>query len=321
MPLLTQILTGLKLDLAGTIDLLQPVAVQLLLWFFLLELATNLLLSKAGENPLMIFRNKFTTWLFLYAIIIYFKRIIRLIEEMFIYFSKVSMRGDTIPNFEELPYRVLVNAFNALETILGYIEITKPSTWILLFGVLIGLFIFAKVALTVGMVIIEYLVMSSLVIVLIPFMMFEKLRFVGDKVVGTLINLNMKIFVIQYLMFYFSRFLLKPIDLPDQATGVQVLENGFYWLVAMSILGLMTAKGSEIAQTLISGATTFGDSSELIGMARKGAENMGKGASKMAGAARGAGKMAGAAKNSGIGSKVGTILGGIKGKLAGFKEK
>lgn len=324
-PLLTQILEGLKLDLSGTITLLQPVAIQLLLYFFLLELTTGLMLSKPSENPLMIFKSKFTVWLFLYSIIHYFKTIMELIENIFAYFSKISMRGEIIPNIEELPYKVLEIGIESLGKILNYIEITKPQTWILLFGVLIGLFIFARVCLAIGMVIIEYLVMSSLVIILVPFMMFQKLRFVGDKVVGTLINLNMKIFVIQYLMFYFSRFLTEPINLPDEATGVQVLENGFYWLVAMGILGLMTTKGGEMAQTLISGATTFGDSSELVGMARQGGTNLANGISKsikgVAGGIAGAkaGGVSGSLKGGGIGSTIGATLGAIKGARNGFK--
>lgn len=327
-PLLTQILIGLKADLMGTIDLLQPVAIQLLLSFFLLELTTSLLLSKAGDNPLVIFRNKFTTWMFLYSIIFYFKKIMELIESMFLYFTKVSIRGGLGISLEELPYNILRLGIDSLEGILGYIKFAKPETWVLLFGVLLGFFIFAKVALTIGMVIIEYLVMSSLVIVLIPFMMFEKLRFVGDKVVGTLINLNMKIFVIQYLMYYFAKYLRQPINLPDEATGVQVLENGFYWLVAMGILGLMTAKGNEMAQTLISGATTFGDSSELVGMARNGMGNMAKGikgavagAKSTPGIARGIKGAYNGAKSGSLGGAIGSTLGAIKGAREGYKGK
>lgn len=324
-PLLTQILKGLRVDLAGTIDLLQPVAIQLLLYFFLFELTAGLMLSKPSENPLMIFKNKFTVWLFLYSIIHYFKTLMGLIENIFSYFTKVSIKGELGIELEDLPYRVLVNAINVLKNILDYVQLTKPETWVLLVGVIIGLFVFAKVCLAIGMVIIEYLVMSSLVIILVPFMMFEKLRFVGDKVVGTLINLNMKIFVIQYLMFYFSRFLAQPINLPDEATGSQVLENGFYWLVAMAILGMMTMKGHEMAQTLISGATTFGDSSELVGMARQGGTNLVNGISKsikgVAGGIAGAkaGGVAGSLKGGGIGSTIGATLGAIKGARNGFK--
>ena len=119
----------------------------------------------------------------------------------------------------------------------------------------------------------------------------------------------------------------------DGSTGVQVLENSFYWIVAIAILGLMTAKGSEMAQTLISGATTFGDSSELVGMARKGISNLGTGikGSVMAGnistgatngARKGAtaGGIAGSLKGGGIGATVGSVLGGMKGGIKGAWE-
>ena len=50
--LLTEILKNLKTDLGETIGLLQPVAIQLLVWFFIFELAKSLLLAKQGENIL-----------------------------------------------------------------------------------------------------------------------------------------------------------------------------------------------------------------------------------------------------------------------------
>ena len=57
-PLLTDIIKGLKIDMMGTIDLLQPVAYQLLLWFFMFELVSGLLHSEPGVNPLKILINK-----------------------------------------------------------------------------------------------------------------------------------------------------------------------------------------------------------------------------------------------------------------------
>ena len=40
-----------------------------------------------------------------------------------------------------------------------------------------------------------------------------------------------------------------------------MLENSFYWLVAMGMMAMMTMKGNEMAQTL---DNSFGDSSELV---------------------------------------------------------
>ena len=106
------------------------------------------------------------------------------------------------------------------------------------------------------------------------------------------------------------------------------IENSFYWLTAMAMLALVTLKGSEMAQTLVSGVTTFGDSSELVGMARTGLGRIkgtvsggitagvaGKGAIKGAKA----GSVDGAVKNSdsSISSTVGYYLGGLKGGIKG----
>ena len=143
----------------------------------------------------------------------------------------------------------------------------------------------------------------------------------------------MKIFVIQYLLFFFNRFITEPLTFKEGATGTEVLETSFYWLVAMAILSLMTLKGHEMAQTLISGVTSFGDSSELVGMARQNISTVGKrigsmvtGAKTGMGAGKGAiaGAKEGAVKGSqvagSIGGSVGAFLGGIKGGVQGGQQ-
>lgn len=328
-PLITTILEDLERDLSGTINLLQPVAIQLLLWFFMYDLTTALLLAKPGSNPLVILKEKIKVWAFLYAIIYFFKDIMDLIQELFQYFVKVST-GNEPGRLVELPYEVLYLAYSALKQLLDKVEMLSPSTWALFIGFIVGLFIFARICLTVGLVILEYMFMSSLTVVLVPFMMFEKLRFVGDKVVGTLINLNMKIFVIQYLMFYFMKFLREPIEYSAEDGVLGMLENSFYWLVAMGMMAIMTMKGNEMAQTLISGVTSFGDSSELVRNAREGISKVGKAAAgavtagkTAAGATKGGiegaidGGLKGSMKAGGIGAKVGSILGGIGGAAKG----
>lgn len=323
-PLITTILEDLERDLSGTINLLQPVAIQLLLWFFMYDLTTALLLAKPGSNPLVILKEKIKVWAFLYAIIYFFKDIMDLIQELFQYFIKVATANNP-DKLSELPYKILHLAYVTLEQLLKEVDLFSPTTWALFAGFIIGLFVFARICLTIGLVILEYMFMSSLTIVLVPFMMFEKLRFVGDKVIGTLINLNMKIFVIQYLMFYFAKFLKEPIKY-----GNNPVQNSFYWLAAMGMMAMMTMKGNEMAQTLISGVTSFGDSSELVRNAREGISKVGKAAAgavtagkTAAGATKGGiegaidGGLKGSMKAGGIGAKVGSILGGIGGAAKG----
>lgn len=323
-PLITKILEDLQRDLSGTINLLQPVAIQLLLWFFMYDLTTALLLAKPGSNPLEILKEKIKVWAFLYAIIYFFKDIMDLIQELFQYFVKVAIKQEP-QKLAEMPYDVLSLAYTTLSNLLDKVSWSSPSSWVLFVGFIVGLFVFARICLTVGLVALEYMFMSSLTVVLVPFMMFEKLRFVGDKVIGTLINLNMKIFVIQYLMHYFMKFLSKPIEYSNNGDILHIIQNSFYWLVAMGMMGLMTMKGNEMAQTLISGVTSFGDSSELVRHARQGLSDLkgGIGGAITSGkTAKGAvkGGIGGAVeggfsglKYGGIGGTVGTILGGIKG--------
>lgn len=328
-PLITTILEDLQRDLSGTINLLQPVAIQLLLWFFMYDLTTALLLAKPGSNPLVILKEKIKVWAFLYAIIYFFKDIMDLIQDLFRYFIKVAINTDP-KEIAEIPYDILSLAYTALKNLLSMVSWSSPSTWTLLIGFIVGLFVFARICLTIGLVALEYMFMSSLTVVLVPFMMFEKLRFVGDKVIGTLINLNMKIFVIQYLMFYFMKFLKEPIEYGDNGDILHIIQNSFYWLAAMGMMAMMTMKGNEMAQTLISGVTSFGDSSELVRNAREGISKVGKAAAgavtagkTAAGATKGGiegaidGGLKGSMKAGGIGAKVGSILGGIGGAAKG----
>lgn len=323
--LITRILEDLQKDLSGTIGLLQPVAIQLLLWFFMYDLTTALLLAQPGSNPLVILKEKIKIWAFLYAIIYFFQDMMNLIQDLFQYFIKVAT-GHSPGKLTELPHEVLSLSYLALKQLLSRVELFSPSTWALFVAFIVGLFIFAKICITIGLVALEYMFISSLTIVLVPFMMFEKLRFVGDKVVGTLINLNMKIFVIQYIMYYFMKFLKEPIEYVE---GDGVISNTFYWLAAMGMMAMMTLKGNEMAQTLISGVTSFGNASELTRGVREGISKIGKGIrGAMTAGVVGKGAVKEGIeggkqgyKNSvganGIGKTVGAFLGGVKGAAKG----
>ncbi len=262
-PLITTIFRELNSDFSHSITLLKPVAYQLLGWFFMYELCSNLLLAKAGTNPLLILKDKIKVWAFLYIIIYYFHSFIDLINQMFQHFLKVATGKTPVP-IEDIPYDTLVLSYNSLAKMTEKVSWYKPSTYLIFAGVLIGLFIFARIALTIGMVIIEYMAITSLVIVLVPFMMFEKLRFVGEKVVGTIINLNMKLFVIQYLMCFFMKFLEEGVFTENIGNIKNETSALFYWLAAMGMLALVTLRGNELAQTLVSGVTSFGDSTSLM---------------------------------------------------------
>lgn len=320
MDLLTEILFGLKSDLSMAIVYLTPVAIQLLAWFFAYELVIGFLHSEAGSNPLVIFKSKLTTWAYLYAIIYFYKDLLDLINTMFTYFGSVSIGGGEVPTLEEVPSITLKVGLESVSKLWGYTKLTQPSTWILLVGLIFGLFVFGKIALTVGMVVIEYLVMSSIVIVLIPFMMFKKMAFVGDKVLGMIINLNMKLLMIRFLIFYFSKFLTEPLNINSSMSGLQVVEQSFFWLVAMAILGLMTMQGHTLAQALISGATSFGDSSELVAKARQGiAGTVGKVWNTAKGGI-GIGHGLGSGMKQGYTSSKENNSGGIMGSIGGTKE-
>lgn len=329
MDLLTEILIGLENDLSMSIIYLQPVALQLLAWFFAYELVIGMLYSEAGSNPLTIFKSKITVWACLYAIIFYYEELIGLINNMFSYFGSVAIGGGIVPDTTKIPRDVLNVGVNSITKLWGYSKLTQPSTWILVVGMIFGLFVFAKIALTVGMVVIEYMVMSSLVIILIPFMMFKKMSFVGDKVLGMIINLNMKLLMIRFLIYYFSKFLTEPLAIDESMSGLQVVEQSFYWLVAMAVLGLMTMQGHTLAQTLISGATSFGDSSELVAKAREGiAGTVGKAwnsisnpVGKAHGFVQGAKSGANATSESGSGGIMGTVQGIKSGMTLGKNDR
>lgn len=312
--LLTEMLKGLEADLWKSSELLKPVAIQLLGWFFMFELTTGLLESKPGTNPLEILIDKMKRWAYLYAFIYFFDKAVELIEQLFNHFYTVAT-GDGGVMLAQIPEKVLQFSMKSIFQLWDKIEKTQPATWLLLFGILIGVYVFGMVAMSVGMALIEYLVMKSLVIVLIPFMMFKKLSFVGDKVVGTLINLNMKLFVIKYLLFFFQKFLSKKLEVEGLA-GMEIAERTTYWLIVMAIFGLTTTKGHELAQALISGTTTFGDASQLVGFARSSVVGM---VSKAYNTMRGTAK---AGQSAGKGAMEGMKAGyqkGISGSIDGMK--
>lgn len=312
--LLTEMLKGLEADLWKSSELLKSVAIQLLGWFFMYELTTGLLESKPGTNPLEILIDKMKRWAYLYAFIYFFDKAVELIEQVFNHFYTVAT-GDGEVILAQIPEKVLQISVKSVFQLFGNIQRTQPATWLLIFGIVIGIYVFAMVAMSVGMALIEYLVLKSLLIVLVPFMMFKKLSFVGDKVVGTLINANMKLFVIKYLLFFFQKFLTQKLEI-EGLGGLEIAERTAYWLIIMAIFGFTTTKGHELAQALISGSTTFGDGSQLANFAKTSVIGM---AAKAYKAARGTAK---AGHSAGKGAMAGAKAGyqkGISGSLEGMK--
>lgn len=313
--MLTTMLGELQESLIGVIDNLKPVAVQILGVFFIFEVLIKIVNSNPNDSPLSIWINKFKTYFWLYMVIWLFPTIMSLVEKMFDYFYTSATSDTTVTTLKEIPQTVIDLGFKAFNSL--YDGINNNSGWLSTFGfvsiimLIIGiiiLIIFAKVAITICMVVIEYMVMSSLFIILVPFMMFEKLRFVGDKVIGTLINLQMKIFVIRFLLYFFAEYLKQPMNISG-LEGTAVIQYGFYWTVVAGILALMMGKGSDMANTLISGVTNFGDSQELVGMARQG---MGKTMSTLK-----AGYRAGTSSETSKGARQGATDGAISGVMKG----
>lgn len=310
---LTEILKTFEADLLKSSELLKPVAIQLLGWFFMFELTTGLLESKPGTNPLEILIDKMKRWAYLYAFIYFFDKAIELIEQLFDYFLTVSTNKSAM-DFTEIPEDMLGTSINSIFGLIDYIEVMSPTTWFLFVGVLIGLFVFGMVIFSVSMALMEYFVMKSLLIILVPFMMFKKLSFVGDKVVGTLINLNMKLFLIKFLYFYFEKFLSKPLVINEK--GLPLVASTVCWIMCMAVLGLTTTKANELAATLITGSSTFGDGSQLANFARSSVVGM---AAKAYNTARGTAK---AGHSAGKGAMEGMKAGyqkGISGSIDGMK--
>lgn len=310
---ITDILKTFETDLWKSSELLKPVAIQLLGWFFMFELTTGLLESKPGTNPLEILIDKMKRWAYLYAFIYFFDKAVELIEQVFDYFLIVATNKSTL-NFAEIPQDMLDTAIDSVFGLIDYIEVMSPTTWFLFVGVIIGLFVFGMVIFSVSMALMEYFIVKSLLIVLVPFMMFKKLSFVGEKVVGTLINLNMKLFLIKFVYSYFEKFLSQPLVINEK--GLPLIASTVCWLMCMAVLGLTATKANELAATLITGSSTFGDGSQLANFAKTSVIGM---AAKAYKAARGTAK---AGNSAGKGAMAGAKAGyqkGISGSIDGMK--
>lgn len=310
---ITDILKTFENDLWKSSELLKPVAIQLLGWFFMFELTTGLLESKPGTNPLEILIDKMKRWAYLYAFIYFFDKAVELIEQVFDYFLTIATNKPTV-DFAKIPQNMLSTAINSVFGLIDYIEVMSPTTWFLFVGVIIGLFVFGMVIFSVSMALMEYFIVKSLLIVLVPFMMFKKLSFVGEKVVGTLINLNMKLFLIKFVYSYFEKFLSQPLVINEK--GLPLIASTVCWLMCMAVLGLTATKANELAATLITGSSTFGDGSQLANFAKTSVIGM---AAKAYKAARGTAK---AGHSAGKGAMAGAKAGyqkGISGSLEGMK--
>lgn len=112
----------------------------------------------------------------------------------------------------------------------------------------------------------QFYIISTLTVVLLPFGVVKQLAFLSEKAIGSIFSLGVKIMALKGLLTLTAPFLasLDPVDPNDTNIG-EVLTI----LVGAAGMVLVTLKGPEIAQDLLSGSPTFGN--DAGNMASKGA--------------------------------------------------
>lgn len=312
-------LTSILNDLMGKFSLaterLEPIALGILTLMFGLEFLVAIAWRQEDSDPVKILRNKFSLWAVLYMMIFMYRRLLVKINESFIWLAGKAS-GVEIKNPEGMPSIIVQRGLAELKKAIDPFNFTEADSWIGLLIYIIGIIIVCYLALEIFIAYLEYSLLTSLVIIFIPFNMFEKTRFMGERVFSLVISQNMKIFLLTFLVSFITKYLNEPLQ---SAT----LEGAIVYLSGLAGLAFLASKTAGLSTSIIQGTpqlSSGGDIKSFTAGAVAGAIGAGAIARQAGmGASTGAtdGGISGYGKGGYAGSLAGSIYGGIAGGISG----
>ncbi|ERT66845.1 putative P-type conjugative transfer protein TrbL [Cetobacterium somerae ATCC BAA-474] len=312
---LTTILNELMNKFSLATERLEPIALGILTLMFGFELLVAIAWRQEESDPVKILRNKFGMWAGLYTMIFMYRRLLVKINESFIWLAGKAS-GVEIKNPSGMPSAIIGNGFLELEKLRKNIQFSDMSSWLFLVLLIFGIVIVCYLALEIFIVYLEYSLITSLVIIFIPFCMFEKTRFMGERVFSLVISQNIKIFLLTFLISFITKYLNEP--LVENTLG-----GGLMYIAGLAGLAFLASKTSGLSASIIQGTPQLSsglDVKSFTAGAIAGAVGAGTivkqaGIGASAGASQGG--ISGYAKNGYAGGVVGTVTGAIGGGISG----
>lgn len=237
---------------------LQQVSLGLLTTFFGFELVVAIGWKKEDENIIKILSTRIIATYILYMFIRGYRTWTILLKDSFIWLAGEATGGKAVDPSTQLN-KFLSAGLSEFEKLLDLMKISQPSTWLYMFIYIIGIAIFMFISLMIFVIYLEWGLMTGLGVFFIPFIIFSKTRWMGEKVWSIIFTQNLRLFFIIVLYNFLSKYLAN--SLTDTS-----LESVFAYIGGLGGIAFMVIKAPQLASGIATGVPSL-DLSSIMGSA------------------------------------------------------
>lgn len=233
---------------------LENIVLGLMTTFFGFEIIYSIAWKKEEDNILKILGFKIAHVFILAMIVKDYRNIATKLNESWVWLAGVAtgINGQSPTKFID---DIINNGILMSKYYLENINVLNPTTYPNLLLWIIGVVVFMWIAIIIFVTYLEYGLLMGVGILFIPFLIFSKTKFIGEKIWGIIIGQNIKIFFIVVLFNFFSTYLNM-----DPGEGI---EKNFAYMGGLIGLGFLIRKAPSIAMGMV-GSTTGHDPSSAI---------------------------------------------------------
>lgn len=236
---------------------LQQVSLGLLTTFFGFELVVAIAWKKEDENVIKILSTRIIATYILYMFIRGYRTWTNLLKDSFVWLAGEATGSTSIDPSSDLSnfLSIGIHQLDKFKEVIGL----DPSTWVYLFAWILGIAIFLIIALMIFVIYVEWGLMTGLGILFIPFIIFSKTRWMGEKVWSVIFTQNLRLFFIIVLYNFLYKYLEKPL-ISSSFSDVLIYLSG------VAGIAFMVIKAPQLASGIATGVPTL-DLSSIMGSA------------------------------------------------------
>lgn len=208
-------------------------------------------------------------WIFYSFIVNYVEKV----KDTFIFFGMKGAGASGKPNLN--PSILFDKGYLILSKIWNEFSWNSPSTWGYFIAWIIGIIVIGFLALNIFVMLLEYLALTNLSVIFVPFLIFEKTEFIGAKVFQIIVSQSVRLMIISFLIeLTFGQL--------DNLVTVSDAKGGFVVVLGLAGVTYLSFKAPDLASGMLNGAPslTWGKAWEDIKSTGRSAKSTAKGAIK-----------------------------------------
>ena len=209
-------------------------------------------------------------WIF-YSFIVNYVELITKVKDTFIFFGMKGAGSSGKPGLD--PDVLFDKGYFILSKIWNEFSWNAPSSWGYFIAWIIGIFVIGFLALNIFVMMLEYLALTNLSVVFVPFLIFEKTEFIGAKVFQIIVSQSVRLMIISFLIELTFGELNNLVTISD-------VKGGFVVVLGLAGITYLSFKAPDLASGMLNGAPslTWGKAWEDIKSTGRSAKSTAKGA-------------------------------------------